>query len=337
VTLIKNRGKMTIQKLKELKTLLKNKIDPADKTAIITHKNPDGDGIGAALALQKYLSHLKIKTDLVLENKLPTNYEYLNAGSRITLYDSDLKYNNLILVDCHESGRLGICGSYLSSARLIITIDHHQIGKFIPESLNFIDPDEVCAGMIIYKMIADDLKDLPRSSIIDIANCVYMAILNDTDNFLNLNTNAEVFRVCSELASYGINAGKITEQFFYHHTVAELKYLGKLLSSIEIEHQGQILILCSTQELLKYYQLDLIANSKLTRWVKGTQGIKVIAFFQEIDKNRTRISLRSNSVNVKEIASTFGGGGHKRASGCEINTDLKQAKSVMVNKIIKHL
>jgi phosphoesterase RecJ-like protein len=42
-----------------------------------------------------------------------------------------------------------------------------------------------------------------------------------------------------------------------------------------------------------------------------------VVFFKEIGQNEWRVSLRSkDAIDVNAVAKTFGGGGHKNASGC---------------------
>ena len=44
----------------------------------------------------------------------------------------------------------------------------------------------------------------------------------------------------------------------------------------------------------------------------------------EIEQNKFQVSLRSKGVNVNEVASLFGGGGHILASGCRISGDYEE-------------
>ena len=53
-------------------------------------------------------------------------------------------------------------------------------------------------------------------------------------------------------------------------------------------------------------------------FVMGVIGVEVGACVLEMQKNKYKVSLRSKSADVNAVASTFGGGGHTLASGCQI-------------------
>jgi phosphoesterase RecJ-like protein len=51
-------------------------------------------------------------------------------------------------------------------------------------------------------------------------------------------------------------------------------------------------------------------------------------------KNRLGVNLRSQGkVDVNKIASFFGGGGHKSASGCTLVGDIKKIEKSIIAKI----
>ena len=49
------------------------------------------------------------------------------------------------------------------------------------------------------------------------------------------------------------------------------------------------------------------------------------------------MSFRSNKVDVADICMIFGGGGHKLAAGCTINSTLEEAKKAVIKETEKHL
>ena len=65
------------------------------------------------------------------------------------------------------------------------------------------------------------------------------------------------------------------------------------------------------------------------------EGVEVAVSLKECDKG-IKVSLRSNEyIDVSKIAESFGGGGHVRASGALIETDLETAKQKLINEITK--
>ncbi len=303
------------------------------KTAILTHKNPDGDGFCAALMLQEILHNFGSNVDIVLEKEILPIYDYLEGHERSREYYDHMMYQNLIILDCHEKSRIGKCAPLIFTAKSVIAIDHHVKQETIEKAHTYIDTDEVSTGSILFRMFEKEIATLPAESKLYISNAVYTTILNDTDNFINANTDAETFRICSELMKYGLIPGDITEKFLLNKSPEYMRFVGEVLASIDTYDNGKVLFITSTIEMLKRNGLGQDENSKITRYVKGTKGVLCTIFFQEVNKNRYRLSLRSNEVNVNKIAVKFGGGGHIKASGCEMRDNLTNLKRILLEEI----
>jgi bifunctional oligoribonuclease and PAP phosphatase NrnA len=328
---------MIINDLNDQKKII---IDAAEKyrtICILTHKNPDGDGLCAALALQEILLQKNIKSDIVLEHQAPDVYDFLNGIERTKAFSNHMFYDLLIILDCHEEERIGICSPLLHTAKKIIAIDHHIERTLIPDSVNYIDPKSVSVGAIVYNMFKDEMDQFPAESAEFIAKAVYTSIINDTDNFVNANTDKETFLICSELMNYGIKPGDITELFLLAKPSNELKFVGEVLSEIEIFEDGKVLFMHVTQDMLHRHGLVSGEASKLTRWAKGTIGVQVVISMQEVNSKRFRLSLRSNFIDVNKIAVKYGGGGHKKASGCEIKGNIQEIQTTLLNDIRQQL
>ena len=69
---------------------------------------------------------------------------------------------------------------------------------------------------------------------------------------------------------------------------------------------------------------------------KGVEGVEVSIFLRE--EETYKISLRSNTdIDVSKIASSFGGGGHKKAAGCNIDLPFSEAKMAIIEEVRKYL
>ena len=64
------------------------------------------------------------------------------------------------------------------------------------------------------------------------------------------------------------------------------------------------------------------------------EGVEVAVSIMEAKENSYKISLRSKGkINVNEIASFFGGGGHVLASGCMISGFYEDVKDKLIRAI----
>ncbi|MDP8269231.1 MAG: bifunctional oligoribonuclease/PAP phosphatase NrnA [Candidatus Tenebribacter davisii] len=328
---------MIIKKLSEIKKILFENVNNYSKIALLTHKNPDGDGLPACLALQEILSQQKIKSDIILEEEPSEIYDFLAGFERVKVFSEYMIYDLLIFLDCHEEERIGICEPLIPTAKKIIAIDHHLLNEPIDNADTYIDVSAVSAGAIIFNMFKAEIEKFKEGSANYIAKAIYTSIINDTDNFLNQNVDENTFLICSQLMKYKINPGRITELFLLNKPANEIRFVGEVLSTIETYDNDQILFMHADNSMLRRNKISHEGNSKLTSWVKGTQNVKVAVLYHQVVKNRYRLSLRSNYINVNKIAVKYGGGGHEKASGCEMKGSLEELKNTILKDIREQL
>ncbi|MCF7793108.1 MAG: DHH family phosphoesterase [Candidatus Cloacimonetes bacterium] len=328
---------MRIDDLQKIKKQLLDALPNYKSFCILTHKNPDGDGLCAALALQEILLDFAIKADVVIEDEIPDNYEFLNGSERVKVFNDTMLYKFVIILDCHEVDRLGKCAPLLHTAKEVFVFDHHVQQQLIENSKTYINAKAVSVGAILFDMFEEEIANLPADSANYVAKALYTTVINDTDNFINMNTDAATFLFCSKLMKFDIVPGQITEQFLLCRPVNEMQFIGEALSKMATYDEDNILFIVASLDMLERHDLIDKEVSKLTRWVKGTKNVKIVASFLEINSNRYRISLRSNYINVNKIATKYGGGGHKKASGCEIKGSLEKVQQGLLEDIRNQL
>ncbi|MDP8210998.1 MAG: DHH family phosphoesterase [Candidatus Stygibacter australis] len=307
------------------------------KIAILTHSNPDGDGLATALALQDILHFSGFVSDIVIEETAPDFLDFLNVKDKVKIYEPEMEYQKLILVDCHEPHRTGKCAVLAEKASSLIAIDHHE-----PQELNkhwyyYIKTDQVSAGVIIFTTFNSEINRMQQSRRKYVADCIYTTILNDTDGFMNSNTDAEVYRISAKLVEAGTLPHIIMELFLLNNSPDKLRFVGNALSSIQTYDDGDILFLHTTLAQIKDNNLTQEATSKITRWIKGSTGVKVFIYARELAPDSYRLSLRSPVVNCNLICGLFGGGGHAAASGCQIDAPLQEMKKLIISEVRRQL
>ncbi len=305
------------------------------KAAIITHVNPDGDGFAAALALQEIMLARDTEADIVLEEPISDQYDFLSGKERSIVFDKKLNYDLVIVLDCHEKKRLGVCADLLYQDQYIFVLDHHEEQESIPCHAKLINPEYVSVGTMIYEMFRLDILKMNAESRRYIARAIYTTILNDTDNYLNANVDKKTFIIAAELMDWGMKPGKIVESFLMRKSLSKVKLVGEVLAGIDTRFDDKILFMVSTRSMLEANGLDQRANDKMTGWIKGTEGVEVIVFLQEDSDQHYKISLRSNVINVNKIAVKHGGGGHIKASGCSMSGSLDTIKEQLYLDILE--
>ncbi|MCD4829709.1 MAG: DHH family phosphoesterase [Candidatus Cloacimonetes bacterium] len=324
------------QHQEELKTALIELVT-AGSIALVTHRNPDGDGLPACLALQELLRCRDKDADIVLERPCHELYAFLDGPRHSRVMAADLSYDCIVLLDCHERDRIGTCAPLVDAATCVIAIDHHHERELIPGAHTYIDTEIVSAGGILWELFASDIEQLPAESRRYLVEALYTTVLNDTDNFVNANTDARTFEICRQMAAQGLEAGPVARRFVWGKTAMEMKFVGEVLAGMQLRHDGRVLFLFSTLEMLDRLNLDAESTSKITRWVKGVRGVEAVVYFREIGERLYRLSLRSDVVDVNRIARLYGGGGHTRAAGCEMSGSLDDIQATIYRHLEEQL
>ncbi len=304
------------------------------KICITSHIHPDGDSIGACLALKVILTQLGFQADYQIDEKHLERYDYLELSKHTDAIDSNQKYDVLFILDLHEKERLGKRSYLLDSADSIILIDHHETANDVIQSeISWIDTAAVCTGWMIYQTFKQEITSFDDHTKKYLADCFYTALISDTNNFTNANTNGEAFEMSATLISYGLNPQVIYKNYMQLSGPEELRMRGMVFSTIETFDQGSILFMHCQKEFLQQNNLTPDATSNLTNHIQNLKGVDTAVFFREIEHNLYRLSFRSQRIDVNAIASYYGGGGHLLASGCVCQGNIADIKIDVLERI----
>lgn len=319
----------------EFSNMLIDAFKEAKSIGLTTHINPDGDGLCTCLALKKVLSGLGLKADLVVDDANLDRFNFLDIGVEITLNNPALEYDLLVIIDLHDSSRLGDREHLAEKAGKIVVIDHHEIENDLIEcDFCWIDSSAVCTGWMLYKLFEHLIKAMAEADRIYVGTCLYTTLLNDTNNFTNANTDRHSYELSAALCNLGIKPYQIHRKFMISRTPVEMKLIGEILSTIELMEDGKVLFMHSTIQMLINNNLDAEATSNITRWVQDLKGVETIVYFREEGLDDYRLSLRSKTINVHSIAIQYEGGGHIQASGCHCVGSLKDIKTTILQKLL---
>lgn len=339
----------TIEKLRER---LLSVIEQHESIGLVTHKNPDGDGLSACIALQEILKAKKKNPRIILEQEAPDSFALLGARERSEIYNEEMSFSLVLIIDCKNRSRVGRCAPLLDKAELILAIDHHEDNSDFPGSdgsdpspvtadrepdFVYNDPQTVSAGAILYQALKEEIHSLPAKSKVLCATALYITIINDTNNFTNKNTDQAVFEISAGITGLGIKPHKITKAFLYTKPASYFRFIGQTMSTIETLENGRVLFFHSDLKMLHENNLRSDATTKVTDWIKKPEGIEVIIYARELDREKYRLSLRSEYYNVNIIAVKFGGGGHISAAGCEMSGTLADIKTTVLTEVRKQL
>lgn len=299
-------------------------VEGKQTAAIAGHVNPDGDCIGSCLALYDYLNstYPSLRVDIYLE-EIPEVYQFLKHSDQVKHQVEDsASYDLFFALDSANPERIGVASSLCETASHVVNIDHHISNPGYGDT-RIVFPHASSASEIVYELVEFDGGHISFS----MAEALYLGMMQDTGVFKYSNTSARTMEIAGKLMEMGIPFSEIVDKTFFEKTYAQARILGAaLVNSILTEDETCIVSVISLEDKATYGALDSDMDGISSQLV-NTKDVLAAIFVREIEEGVYKASMRSKTdlVDVNKTASLFGGGGHKRAAGCTIRTDLGEA------------
>ena len=293
---------------------LSKELDSAKTIGISGHIRPDGDCIGSTMGLFLYIK--KKRPDVTVRIFLEEPADIFNCIKNIDAIEDakncDEEFDVFFAVDCGKD-RLGDAEKLFDSAKRTINIDHH-ISNPGTGDYNYVDPNASSASELVYDLLDKDLIDE------DIAKALYIGIIHDTGVFQYSNTSPKTLRTAAELVSFGFDFPKLIEETFYEKTYLQTQIMGRALLESMLIMDGRVAVSQVDKKMMDFYRVTSKDFEGIVNQLRNIKGVEVAVFMYETGTMEYKVSLRSGGViDVAKIAGYFGGGGHVRAAGCNIN------------------
>ncbi|MDO4647404.1 MAG: bifunctional oligoribonuclease/PAP phosphatase NrnA [Eubacteriales bacterium] len=297
------------------------------------HVRPDGDCIGSNIALYLYIKKWfpDISADIYLEAPKP-EFSYLEGFEEIlTKPKEDVVYDLFITCDVSAKERLAIALPLWEKAKKTLCVDHHISNEGFADE-NVVLGEVSSASEVLYGLLEPEKIDTA------IATAIYTGIVHDTGVFQYSSTSPDTMRISGELMGKGVDFNRIIDESFYQKTYLQNQIMGRVLAESMLVLDGKVIVGYLRKKDLDFYgavggDLDgIVSQLRLTR------GVEVAMFLYELENMHFKVSLRSNGyVNVSEVAMFFGGGGHVRAAGCNLEGNVHDVINNVMEQIVKQL
>lgn len=281
---------------------------------IAGHVRPDGDCVGSCMALYLYIreNFPLIQADIYLEQPKPI-FDHIDHMEDIkTEAPEDKVYDLFITCDVSSRERLAVAGSCFDRAGKTVCIDHHISNPGFAD-INHVQGEVSSACEVLYGLFDEEKVNC------SIANAVYTGIVHDTGVFQYSSTSPQTMRVAAKLMEKGVNFSKIIDESFYQKTYLQNQVMGRVLAESIMLQEGKCIVGYMKRRDMIFYGVDGKDLDGIVSQLRLTRGVEVAIFIYEIENQVFKVSLRSNGrVDVSKIAVFFGGGGHTRAAGCDM-------------------
>ncbi|HJW73008.1 MAG TPA: DHH family phosphoesterase, partial [Geothrix sp.] len=203
-------------------------LDRHAKLLLTTHENPDGDGVGAAIALAAWLKAQGKEVRIVVTPSLPENLRFLDPHGWVEALDLQGAHRELaawpdswLLVDASEPRRMGpMHGLFLATRADRACLDHHL--KDAPDGFDseFTDSSASASAELVYGLVRGRIHgDFPPV----IAQAIYAGMVSDTGNFRHSNSTPAIHLAAADLIAQGIHPARTYTALYQTATPAKLK------------------------------------------------------------------------------------------------------------------
>ncbi len=294
---------------------------------LTTHRRPDGDAVGSTVAMALFLQKLG-KDAVIYSHDAPAhNLTWMDGADLIHEFTGSVEElatlaaaDVLLILDTNAVDRLGNVGTPLrNSGGVKVLIDHHTK----PENwfdLTIRRESASSTGELVYEIIAAEDPNLIDTAI---AQALYTAIMTDTGSFRFSNVTATVHRVVADLLERGaFDPDPLHADIFDVKTEQSMRLMGKALDSLVLLHDGHVGHMRVTSRMLRETDADRDDTEGFVNMILAIEGVRVALLFIETDSG-VKVSFRSKGDwHVHTWAQSFGGGGHRNASGAYLNGTL---------------
>lgn len=284
---------------------------------VLSHVRPDGDALGAQIAMGLALRKMGKKVKVWNEEGLLEKFSFLPGGELVTIPPNEPEDFDVVLaLDTATRQRLGEnCLAAIARARLWINIDHHPSNPRYGD-LVYIDPIAPATGQILFELLQS--QHLPLDE--QIAENLFAAISTDTGSFQYPNTTARTFEIAADILRCGIQVGELSQKLYESYPRRRIELLRVLLDRMRFDADGKVASF--SLPIATANELGVIPedNEGLIDHLRAIEGVIVAIFFEELEDGKVRVSMRSKDerADVCEICLRFRGGGHKLAAGARV-------------------
>ncbi len=294
-----------------------------------SHARPDGDSIGSQLALAHALEALGKTVCIVNHDKPPAYLAALPGADRIevaeSLPDHAGRFDAAVVLECGSLDRTEVAGL---DRQPVLNIDHH-LGNTAYGALNWFDPTAAACAELVHDLIAALDVDLTPP----IGTAVYAGILTDTGGFRHGNITARTFDICRRVAACGVDVARVASDVYQSSTLGKIRLTGRVLDRMRLEGSGRVALIELHDTLIRETgcppdDIEGVINMPL-----AARNIRAVIMVKTLD-GVTRVSFRSKgAVDVRTVAARFGGGGHRNAAGCSLDSPAVELPAVLARTI----
>lgn len=298
------------------------------------HEHPDGDCVGAQVALYHLLRQLGKDVRILNPDPLSRQFDFLQAHTPFTSYrrgDVLPRHDVVILLDCAELGRLNDLGVALRElGSTIAVIDHHVGSEAGDGAVHFVDSTAPATGALVFELYEHLRQPLSAAA----AEGVFLSLVSDTGWFRYSNTDARVLSLAATLVEAGVDPSRTYDRLFRRNDRESVDLLAASLARCGFSLENRFAYACMDKLLMERAARLGFDTDPVLDPLRSVDTVEVVALLKERFDGSIKLSLRAKGdVDVQAIAAAFGGGGHRKAAGAVIEAPMSQALRAVEERV----
>lgn len=305
--------------------LLQALIDARGPVLLTGPVAPDGDSLGACLALARVLRDRGV--DVAVTGAPSWRYAWM-PGIDALLPDQGLgvDWRAVVVLDGDRLRLEPGAAAAFEAAPVRGIVDHHASTR--PEGYThpWIEPRATSACSMLYEAFQRWGVELDA----ELATWLYTGLVFDTGGFRYSNTSPATHRIAAHLLQAGAPHVDITTRVLVERRLQGLRLAGEIFGATEPVLGGRAVVAEVPLDLARRHDvvdgdLDGIVDALL-----HVRGVEVSVLLVQKPDGSVKYSLRSRGgVDVARLAARLApsGGGHAKAAGAQIDADLAAARA----------
>ena len=321
--------KMTNSSIAEICELLK----ASEKVAVFCHVRPDGDALGAGMALTVALINAGKFAVMCCDDPVPEKYCFIGRITEVRdKLPENVEFDTFISVDCADANRMGMFSNAFAQFNgKKINIDHHISNKKFADFNYVVECPATC-------QILTEILDFAGFEINrEIADLLMLGLVTDSGNFTHKDVTEKTFEAGARLRKCGADVNQINYQMFSRQSKARALIFGKVIANMRFALDDRLAFIVVGLDIMEKFDADRSITEGFVDYPLTIDGVEVSVSLLEVKKHQYKISLRSKAVDVNAVAGTFGGGGHVLASGCMLNGELEEVIEKITYAVYQNL
>ena len=212
---------MTNNSLNEIALQLKK----AQTVAIFCHARPDGDALGAGLALYTAMQNAGKFAVMCCEDAPPEKYTFLKSMSGVRRgLPTKPNFDTFISVDCADVARMGIFGeAYVKFSGNTINIDHHVSNKGFAKYNYVYECTATC------ELLTDIILEAGFEITQEIADLLMLGLITDSGNFTHCDVSEKTFNTAAKLRAKGADVNLINYNMYSRQPKERALLYGRVI------------------------------------------------------------------------------------------------------------